>query len=128
MGEVNSWSNNFLFASLELKNLPKLKSLLFGNYAFLLSSRLVLENLPELTSIQLGEDAFRFNDDESSTLVMRNLPSLTSLTTTTYNSFSFRYPRHITLYDIPALTNVTLPYAFKYKNDVSTNCEKDGMS
>ncbi|KNB41163.1 hypothetical protein JH06_5847, partial [Blastocystis sp. subtype 4] len=29
---------------------------------------------------------------------------------------------------MPALTNVTLPKAFNDKNDVSTNCEKDGMS
>ena len=66
-----------------------------------------------------------------------DLPTLTSLETT-YNSWSFRNPRHITLYgicsiekwliDIPALTNVTLPIAFDYKNDVSTNCEKDEMS
>ena len=67
-----------------------------------------------------------------------DLPTLTSLTTTTPNSDSFRNPHHITLYgicsiekwliDIPALTTVDLPNAFKYKNDVSTNCEKDGMS
>ncbi|KAK8831399.1 hypothetical protein WA577_000487 [Blastocystis sp. JDR] len=121
MGEVNSFCYNFCYASLELKNLPKLKSLLFGDGAFCYSSRLVLENLPELTSIRLGWSAFRFDDDKSSTLVMRNLPSLTSLTTTSV-SWSFRYPRHITLYDIPALTTVTLPKAFDYKNDVSTNC------
>ena len=66
-----------------------------------------------------------------------DLPKLTSLTTTSYSD-SFRDPRHITLYgicsiekwviDIPALTTVTLPKAFNYKDDVSTNCEKDGMS
>ena len=66
-----------------------------------------------------------------------DLPTLTSLTTTP-GSNSFRYPHHITLYgicsiekwliDMPALTNVTLPKAFNDKNDVSTNCEKDGMS
>ena len=66
-----------------------------------------------------------------------DLPTLTSLETT-YNSWSFRNPRHITLYgicsiekwviDIPALTTVDLPKAFGYKNDVSTNCEKDEMS
>ncbi|KAK8825003.1 hypothetical protein WA556_006294 [Blastocystis sp. ATCC 50177/Nand II] len=122
MGDMNNTSNNFLYASLELKNLPKLKSLLFGYDAFLYSSRLVLENLPELTSIQLGYDAFLFNNVESSTLVMRNLPKLTSLTTTQSYSWSFLNPRHITLYDIPALTNVTLPNAFNYKDDVSTNC------
>ncbi|KAK8819268.1 hypothetical protein WA577_003734, partial [Blastocystis sp. JDR] len=121
IGYMDAESYNFYFASLELKNLPKLKSLLFGYFAFCYSSRLVLENLPELTSIQLGYDAFHFNDVESSTLVMRSLPKLTSLTTT-YLSFSFRYPHHITLYVIPALTTVTLPYAFDYKNDVSTNC------
>ena len=67
-----------------------------------------------------------------------DLPKLTSLTTTSYSD-SFRDPRHITLYgicsiekwliDMPALTNVTLPNtSFYYKDDVSTNCEKDGMS
>ncbi|KAK8812094.1 hypothetical protein WA556_004221, partial [Blastocystis sp. ATCC 50177/Nand II] len=122
MGDMVYLSYNFAYASLELKNLPKLKSLLFGNHAFCSSSRLVLENLPELTSIQLGWDAFLFNNVESSTLVMRNLPTLTSLETT-YNSWSFRNPRHITLYDIPALTTVSLPdTSFYYKNDVSTNC------
>ncbi|KAM7453304.1 hypothetical protein BLSTO_05953 [Blastocystis sp. subtype 1] len=49
------------------------------------------------------------------------MTSLTSLTTIS-GSLSFRYPNHITLYDIPALTTVTLPYAFYYKDDVSTNC------
>ena len=123
MGDMDSLSCSFYSASLELKNLPKLKSLLFGKRAFRDSSRLVLENLPELTSIQLGWNAFHFNDVESSTLVMRNLPKLTSLTTTTLiNSYSFYYPHHITLYDIPVLTTVTLPKAFYYKDDVSTNC------
>ncbi|KAK8817892.1 hypothetical protein WA577_005794, partial [Blastocystis sp. JDR] len=102
--------------------LPKLKSLLFGYRAFFSSPRLVLENLPELTSIRLGWDAFVFSFNvESSTLVMRNLPKLTSLTTPSYSD-SFSYPHHITLYDIPALTTVDLPNAFKYKDDVSTNC------
>ncbi|KAK8826471.1 hypothetical protein WA577_001399 [Blastocystis sp. JDR] len=122
IGYLDSDSYNFYSASLELKNLLKLKSLLFGNYAFYDSSRLVLENLPELTSIQLGRSAFHFNDAASSTLVMRNLPKLTSLTTTDSYSRSFLNPRHITLYDIPALTTVYLPTAFDYKNDVSTNC------
>ncbi|KAK8816579.1 hypothetical protein WA556_001519 [Blastocystis sp. ATCC 50177/Nand II] len=121
IGGVIEDSFNFYYASLELKNLPKLKSLLFGKSTFFFSSRLVLENLPELTSIRLGDSAFYFKNDKSSTLVMRNLPTLTSLTTTSV-SWSFRYPHHITLYDIPALTAVTLPYAFYYKNDVSTNC------
>lgn len=68
-----------------------------------------------------------------------DLPTLTSLTTTRLGSHSFRFPRRIILYgicsiekwviDIPALTNVTLPNtSFYYKDDVSTNCEKDGMS
>ena len=67
-----------------------------------------------------------------------DLPKLTSLTTTS-NSWSFRYANHITLYgicsiekwliDIPALTTVSLSeVSFEDKNDVSTNCEKDGMS
>ncbi|KAM7452828.1 hypothetical protein BLSTO_06432, partial [Blastocystis sp. subtype 1] len=49
-------------------------------------------------------------------------PTLTSLETTSSDSWSFRDPHHITLYDIPALTTVTLPKAFNDKNDVSTNC------
>ena len=67
-----------------------------------------------------------------------DLPTLTSLTTTRLGSHSFRFPRRIILYgicsiekwviDIPALTTVTLRKAFDNKNDVSTNCEKDGMS
>ena len=67
-----------------------------------------------------------------------DLPTLTSLISIP-NSNPFRYPHHITLYgicsiekwliDIPALTTVSLPdTSFYYKNDVSTNCEKDGMS
>ncbi|KAK8816918.1 hypothetical protein WA556_002819, partial [Blastocystis sp. ATCC 50177/Nand II] len=100
IGEIDKVSCSFYYASLELKNLPKLKSLLFGDRAFSLSSRLVLENLPELTSIRLGWDAFQFKDVESSTLVMRNLPTLTLLETTSSNSWSFHNPRHITLYGI----------------------------
>ena len=66
-----------------------------------------------------------------------DLTSLTSLTTIS-GSLSFRYPNHITLYgicsiekwviDMPSLTTVTLPRAFIFKDDVSTNCEKDEMS
>ncbi|KAM7456280.1 hypothetical protein BLSTO_02958 [Blastocystis sp. subtype 1] len=72
MGDLNDTSFNFSYASLELKNLPSLKSLLFGGYAFYECSRAVFENLPELTSIRLGGNAFQFNDDESSELIMRS--------------------------------------------------------
>ncbi|KAM7453842.1 hypothetical protein BLSTO_05405 [Blastocystis sp. subtype 1] len=70
--ESSNGSYNFYFASLELKNMPSLKSLLFGESAFEQGSRVVFENLPELTSIQLGEDAFQFNNDESTELIMRS--------------------------------------------------------
>ena len=53
---------------------------------------------------------------------MRNLPKLTSLTTVSdsyYYSCTFRDPRHIILENMPSLTNVYLPVAFQYKNDVT---------
>ncbi|KAK8825679.1 hypothetical protein WA577_000849, partial [Blastocystis sp. JDR] len=72
MGELDEESSNFYYASLELKNLPSLKSLLFGFCAFDDCSRAVFENLPELTSIRLGSGAFCFDDcDASSELIMR---------------------------------------------------------
>ena len=125
MGGLNRDSSNFCYASLELKSdcermkwwidMPSLKSLLFGNYAFCCCSRAVFESdstrkrewwidLPELTSIQLSWYAFCFKNDESSELVMRSgddemkwwidLPKLTSLTG---SSGTFEYPRSITL-------------------------------
>ncbi|KAM7453662.1 hypothetical protein BLSTO_05589 [Blastocystis sp. subtype 1] len=72
VGELNEDSYNFFTASLELKNLPGLKSLLFGDQAFRDCSRAVFENLPELTSIRLGWLAFWFKDDDSSELIMRS--------------------------------------------------------
>ncbi|KAM7454138.1 hypothetical protein BLSTO_05107 [Blastocystis sp. subtype 1] len=72
MGELNEKSWNFSFASLKLKNLPSLKSLLFGDNAFHYCSRAVFENLPELTSIRFGNDAFYFKNDDSSELIMRS--------------------------------------------------------
>ena len=74
-------------------------------------------DLPELTSIRLGEHTFCF-DDASSELIMRSgddemkwwidLPKLTSLTTEGNKSWTFLYPRSITLEGIsfhPTLTN-----------------------
>ncbi|KAK8832933.1 hypothetical protein WA577_001447, partial [Blastocystis sp. JDR] len=122
MGELNELSFNFSHASLELKNLPSLKSLLFGNNAFDDCSRAVFENLPVLTSIHFGEDAFCFKyDDELSELIMRNLPKLTTLTTDK-DSITFLYPRSITLENMPSLTTVTLnkENAFDYKKTVHT--------
>ncbi|KAK8830246.1 hypothetical protein WA577_005935, partial [Blastocystis sp. JDR] len=49
MGDLNEKSYCFCYASLELKNLPSLKSLLFGDYTFYFCSRVVFENLPELS-------------------------------------------------------------------------------
>ncbi|KAM7453610.1 hypothetical protein BLSTO_05641, partial [Blastocystis sp. subtype 1] len=73
MGELNEYSNCFCYASLELKNLPSLKSLLFGFCAFCNCSHVVFENLPELTSIRLGDSAFCFDaKDDSSEVIMRS--------------------------------------------------------
>ncbi|KAK8825254.1 hypothetical protein WA556_006541, partial [Blastocystis sp. ATCC 50177/Nand II] len=122
MGEMDEYSYNFYHASLILKNMPSLKSLLFGDDVFGLCSRAVFENLPELTSIRLGIGAFQFNDnDDSSELIMRNLPKLTSLTTEGY-SHTFLNPRIITLEDMPSLTTVRLvkEYAFKFKKTIHT--------
>ncbi|KAK8817247.1 hypothetical protein WA556_003143, partial [Blastocystis sp. ATCC 50177/Nand II] len=123
MGELNERSVNFYWASLELKNMPSLISLLFGDYAFANCSRAVFENLPELISIRLGNDTFRFNyDDYSTILIMRNLPKLTTLTTPG-NSGTFSLLRSITLEDMPSLTTVTLNkfIAFYYKRIVHIN-------
>ncbi|KAK8821903.1 hypothetical protein WA556_002346, partial [Blastocystis sp. ATCC 50177/Nand II] len=116
MGELSDVSSNFEYGSLQLKNLPRLKSLQFGCYSFYQCSRAVFENLPVLTSIRFGENAFCFNDDEkSSELIMRNLPKLASLTTNAQNGDTFRNPRHITLENMPSLT-IHLPRAFFYRD------------
>ncbi|KAM7454853.1 hypothetical protein BLSTO_04390 [Blastocystis sp. subtype 1] len=119
MGGLNEASRNFRCASLELKNMPKLKSLQFGIDAFDNCSRAVFENLPELTSIRFGGGAFVFKDDDSNELIMRNLPKLTTLTTKGCNSNTFYYPRIITLEDMPSLTTVTLPQAFEQRYQLS---------
>ncbi|KAK8817897.1 hypothetical protein WA577_005799, partial [Blastocystis sp. JDR] len=111
------------YASLELKNLPSLKSLLFGDRAFRECSRVVFENLPELTSIRFGKDAFWFKlFDDSTELIMRNLPKLTTLTTRVDYSFTFHYPRSITLENMPSLIVVILnkESAFKFKKTIHT--------
>ncbi|KAM7454285.1 hypothetical protein BLSTO_04958 [Blastocystis sp. subtype 1] len=72
MGSMEYCSSNFYSASLELRNLPKLKSLLLSCNAFANCCRVVLENLPELTSIQLGTSALRYSDEaEDTVLIMR---------------------------------------------------------
>ncbi|KAK8831802.1 hypothetical protein WA577_001860, partial [Blastocystis sp. JDR] len=102
--------------------MPSLKSLLFGDWAFSDCSRVVFENLPELTSIRLGGGAFELKYDEPNELIMRNLPKLTSLTTEWSLSCTFRYPRYITLEDMPSLTTVTLNKgcAFRCKKTIHT--------
>ena len=81
-------------------------------------------DLPELTSIRLGDNAFRFkDDDESSELIMRSgddemkwwidLPKLTSLTAEG-NSWSFIYPRSITLEGISYHSTLTYRHALSH--------------
>ncbi|KAM7454575.1 hypothetical protein BLSTO_04668 [Blastocystis sp. subtype 1] len=116
MGKPNEQSWGFYYASLELKNLPSLKSLLFGSGAFEMCSRAVLENLPELTSIRFGNDAFSFIGDESSELIMRNLPKLISLTESCIRLFNhtFHYPRIITLEGISYHSILTNRHALSH--------------
>ena len=82
-------------------------------------------DLPELTSIRLGDNAFRFkDDDESSELIMRSgddemkwwidLPKLTSLTTEGDYSWSFIYPRSITLEGISYHSTLTYRHTLSY--------------
>ncbi|KAK8820593.1 hypothetical protein WA577_006649 [Blastocystis sp. JDR] len=98
MGEMDEYSCNFYYASLELKNMPSLKSLWFGGYTFHYCSRAVFENLPELISIRLGKSAFEFENNDSCELIMRNLPKLRKLTIKweAYRG-TFEHPRSITL-------------------------------
>ncbi|KAK8813716.1 hypothetical protein WA556_000288 [Blastocystis sp. ATCC 50177/Nand II] len=122
IGELNEDSGNFYYGSLTLRNLPSLKSLLFGKYSFNECSRVVFENLPELTSIRLGDYALDFvdDDDNSSELIMRNLPKLTTITTEGKSSGAFYYLSSITLENIPSLTEISLSdHALKEKKHVS---------
>ncbi|KAM7454462.1 hypothetical protein BLSTO_04781 [Blastocystis sp. subtype 1] len=86
MGEMENKSWNFNCASLELKNLPSLKSLLFGVYAFEKCSRAVFENLPSLESLLFGRSAFW----NCSRAVFENLPELTSIKLGN-SAFQFEY-------------------------------------
>ncbi|KAM7453682.1 hypothetical protein BLSTO_05569, partial [Blastocystis sp. subtype 1] len=114
MGELNEDSVNFYQASLELKNLPQLKSLLFGYRTLHRSSRVVFENLPELTSIRCGWGALSLNDVESCELIMQNLPKLTSLTTEGVFSGTFLRPRSVTLEGSFILSTLTSRHALSY--------------
>ena len=102
--------------------MASLKSLRIGYRAFHDCSRIVFENLPQLQSITCGGGGLCFVEDASATLILRNLAKLTSLTTGgSYSDGTFTNPRHITLENMPSLTDVYLSsrYAFKYKNDVT---------
>ncbi|KAK8813599.1 hypothetical protein WA556_000175, partial [Blastocystis sp. ATCC 50177/Nand II] len=113
MGELDEESYNFWFASLELKNMPSLKSLLFGDKAFEECSRAVFENLPELTSIEIGDRAFGLHTDEKVTeFTMRNLPKLATLRISKANYGVSKWPHRITLENIPSLKNSVLPMMF----------------
>ena len=81
-------------------------------------------DLPELISIQLGTSAFRFTDDKSSELIMRSddgemnwwidLPKLTTLTANGNRSYSFQYPRSITLESAFCLFILTSRHALSH--------------
>ncbi|KAK8826017.1 hypothetical protein AV274_3952 [Blastocystis sp. ATCC 50177/Nand II] len=97
----------FSSASLKLKNLPKVKILLFGTGAFCCCIQCVIENLPELTSIHFGWSAFSFKSDDSSKLIMRNLPKLTTIVTEGETNSVFSSIHSIVLENIPSLTTIS---------------------
>ena len=80
-------------------------------------------DLPQLTSIQLGAHAFYFINGTSSELIMRSgddgmkwridLPKLTTLTTVN-SSYTFRYPRYITLEGIAYHSTLTNRHALSH--------------
>ena len=80
-------------------------------------------DLPELTSIRFGYNAFQFEYD-STELIMRSeyweliwwidLPKLTTLITEGSNSWTFFYPRHITLEGISYHSFLTNRHAFSH--------------
>ena len=103
-------------------------------------------DLPELTSIQMGHNAFRFKyQDDSTTLIMRSAEMnenwLTRLAQTHITQNLYKEKRRIVQFhillssshhsrewfsstmkwclDMPSLTDVYLPEAFAYKNDVT---------
>ena len=70
----------------------------------------------------MGDCAFIFNSVYNSELTMRNLPTLTTLTAEGSHPFTFQYPQHIVLENMPNLASVTLPNeAFEGQEVVSFN-------
>ena len=67
----------------------------------------------------MDHSVFRFIDDvDDTTLIMRNLPKLTSFTSGERKSWTFLRPHHAILKNMPKLTRLKLPRAFKYRDDI----------
>ena len=111
IGEIGYYSYNFRYSSFVIKDLPHLNSIELGNLAFDNSLSTVISNLPHLNLIKLGGCALFGRNDSSCSLRMEDLPNLTSITS---KGESFKYPRSVTLSNIPNLQTVNLPYSFRY--------------
>ena len=73
MGDLSDKEcNSFRDASLTLRDLPALKTLVFGRGAFSNCLQAVFENLPELESIRMGYSAFAFGYENTTKLVMKS--------------------------------------------------------
>ena len=73
MGDLSDKEcNSFRDASLTLRDLPALRTLVFGRGAFSNCLQAVFENLPELESIRMGYSAFAFGYENTTKLVMKS--------------------------------------------------------
>lgn len=77
LGEIGVTSINFHDASLDLRNLPNLTTLILGDYVFESPPTAVISDLPKLKEIRLGTNALYFYKTKSARI--ENLPSLESI-------------------------------------------------
>ncbi|KAK8818102.1 hypothetical protein WA556_005923, partial [Blastocystis sp. ATCC 50177/Nand II] len=121
IGDVKAKSNNFFDSSLELKDLPQLSHVFFGESSFYACNSVVFENLPQLSSIVLGPDAFRFYESEASSfLTLKNLSKLATIQSPATKHKSFRDVHHLHFETLPSLSIVTLPpMAFSNRESIT---------
>ncbi|OAO12142.1 leucine-rich repeat neuronal protein 1 precursor [Blastocystis sp. ATCC 50177/Nand II] len=131
IGDVKAKSNNFFDSSLELKDLPQLSHVFFGESSFYACNSVVFENLPQLSSIVLGPDAFRFYESEASSFLtlkssfspfssFADLSKLATIQSPATKHKSFRDVHHLHFETLPSLSIVTLPpMAFSNRESIT---------